>query len=258
MERSELPLEVREDVWKIVEEFQKIIDVPIEYDPTWNNGKVTKNVSAQFVLNDIGKPSIVYYTKKISEQTIAHEILHAKRIINKFFILRNNTNEKVMSTTIVNFGNVIEHIIVYEWLKKLGFNIRLECIKGWKEFNDILTNDLNNPKTDISKKLLKLLGTKHMLSGIINGVDITEIKEKSHPKIKKYLHIGEEIYNESKKYDLENHKENFEFLLKLSSILNLTTKEARIQTGDFESGKFYYLDPTTGKSIGIFSTRPIA
>ncbi len=246
LKRKELPIKVRDEVWAVVESIQKVIPLELEIDLSRRSGKVTKNVTAQFTLN-IFVPKILIFSNDVTEHSLVHEVLHAKRVIGGHPVLYR-TNFPLMMV-IDNLQNTIEHIVIYHELEKLGFEVQTHSIIKWRKDIEVLKSSLDKLRTKYPKNALNLIGTASTFSGLVDGIELKEIEEKMDKRVKDGIANGRLIYDTLLKYDLADKDDNFQALLKLSNLLAITRSYAGIMIIDYKINTWYDFNPENGQQL---------
>ena len=128
LKRNELPIEVSEQVWRLIEEVQRIQPLKLELDPTRKNGRISENVDSQFGFNNKFEIGIFIYTTELSEDLLAHEVLHAWRMVVKGFprfvgrgLGRINSLE-----------SVIQHQHIFEMLAGMNLDPLERARRDWE------------------------------------------------------------------------------------------------------------------------------
>ncbi|MFQ5713876.1 MAG: hypothetical protein ACE5GU_07585 [Candidatus Scalinduaceae bacterium] len=246
LKREELPVKIRDEAWTVVENIQKVIALELEIDLSRRSGKVTKNVTAQFTLNNL-IPKILIFSNDVTEQSLVHEILHAKRVIDGHPVLYEINFPLMM--VISNLQNAIEHIVIYRELEKLGFDVRTHSITKWRKDFEILKSSLDKLKKQYPKNVFNLIGAATTFSGLVDGIELEEIEEKMDERVKDGIANGRLIYDELLKYNLGDKDENLQALLKLSNILGITKSYAGIMRIDYKINTWYDFNPENGKQL---------
>jgi len=250
IQRGDIHIRISDATWQIFEDIQEIEPLFIEYDPTWKDGNVSKNVSAQFQYRpcdfNIG---IVIYNVDISEMILAHEILHAKLIVqgHPFFYRVAFPANKI----IANLENEIQHIQIYKTLSNMGFNSDSSRIKNWKKGTKIMHYEINKIPANTQQYVLNVIGASSTLGGLLRGINISEIRSRIPRIFSGGIDLGVQIFEESKKYDLTDKEEDFKFHLRVASLLKLTYQDTVVGKLDFEIRKRFYYDPLNGRLLSV-------
>lgn len=249
LNRQDLPIEVSNEIWGIFEKVQEINPISIEIDPSRQNNTVSKNVLAQFG----GIPSqfeiyiTIYVKDQISQDLLAHEILHAYLIVNGFpFFYRNNFPE---IKTINNLENLLQHVYVFQNLEEMGFEPQKSAQESWEEGVEILKNTVSEIPDDAPTYAINTIGAMWTLEGLMAGINITDIKSKLPARFHKTIPIGGKLLEELQKYDLSKQDDSFQAHLKIAKILGLTDRDAFIGILDFKEHKRSYYSINTGNLL---------
>jgi len=241
-----LPIKVRDEVWAIVENIQKVIPLELEFDLSRRCGKVTKNVTAQFSLNNF-VPKIRIFSNDVTELSLAHEVLHAKRVIDGHPVLYRTKFPLMM--VIDNLQNTIEHIVIYHELEKLGFEVRTHSIIKWRKDIEIIRSSLDKLKIEHPKNVLNLIGAASTFSGLVDGIELKEIEEKMDSRVKDGIANGRLIYDVLLEYNLVDKDDNFRALLKLSNLLGITRNYSGITIINYITNTWYDFNPENGQQL---------
>jgi hypothetical protein len=248
LSRENLPVRVSDRTWKVFEEIQKVQNLTLEFDFSRKNGTISDNVRAQYLLQPSRlKIGIVLYDKDVTEEVLAHEALHVLYICQGYpFFYRNVFR---ITKTIENIENSIQHMHIYKVLEEMGFNPRPEARKNWIEGLAVFQGSLQKIPQRADEYELRALGAEFTFSGLVNGIDLQEIRENIPPRIKGGLTSGVEIYNELKKYNLSEKEDNFKARIFVASTLGLTAKDTVIGELDFRNRIRSYFDPNDGSLL---------
>lgn len=245
LQRDELPIKVSDETWKVFQEIIKIQNIEIEFDPTWRNSTVSKNVKAQFwVLPSEFKIGINIYDKNITEETLIHEALHAKYCVNGYPCLF--LNKFPVKKEISNLSNSIDHIEIFNYLENIGFNPRKDAQQEWTNSIKLLDESINRFPPNASLHVLKIMGAINTFDALVKGVNEEVIKENLHHRIIDGFDLGINIFNEIQQYDLSKIDEKFDAFIRICSILGLTKNNVVIGKLDFYNRKRSYFDPNIG------------
>ena len=250
LKRDDLPIPVSDETWKVFEDIQKIHNMTIEFDPTWRNGKVSRNVLAQFSVNPSRfRIGIIIYCKNVTEDILAHEALHAQRIVrgHPFFLPVAFPERK----TIQNLENEIQHFHIYELLTKMGFKSRQKDQERWRNGITILKTQIHKIPLQAPPYVLSVIGATNTLGGLVRGMDIRKIKKELPISLLPGISKGVQIYEELGRHDLSDSKENFKVRLSVASILGLTARDAVIERIDFLNRKRFLYDPISGNLLQV-------
>jgi hypothetical protein len=246
--RTDLPIPVSDSTWLLFEQILEIENIAIDFDPTWQNGNVSRNVSSQFWFTPAKyKMGIVIYDRNISEETLAHEALHALKVLQGYpmFVPRGFPERK----TIINLDNELQHFDIFERLEKMGFHARTAYRKRWREGIEYLNASMHIIPPDAPRYTLDVVGAANTLGGIASGMDIEEIRTILPTRLLGGVDKAVKIHEVSRKYDLTNNNHNFELHLRIASILELTREDVIIGIMNFENRNRSFYDPVSGKLL---------
>ena len=250
LERQDLLIEVSDRTWEIFEDVQRFEPIKMTFDPGRGKGKISENISAQFICSpktfDI---YIVLYSPHITEETLLHEALHAKNIVQGFpFLLGRAFPEK---NTMANLENQIEHMRIFSEMRDMGFDPEAYAQKRWKSgIETIGTDALNNIPSDTEPYVIRAIVATYALGGLVAGISSEEIKKNIPLHFADYVDTGSEIYETLKKYDLRNRAENMEARIKIGSLLRLEDRDALLCEMDFKNRKLSCYNIETGTPLG--------
>lgn len=248
--RRDLPVEVSDSTWKLFKEIQCIKPLVIEYDSTRNNGKVSNNVSAQYwLLPSNYKHGINIYTTEIDENDLMHEALHAKLMVIGYpFFYRVRFPEH---KTIANIENEIQHYVIYNKMRKLGFAIRTEDVTDWKNGINILVSQMEKIPSNAPEYVLNVMGAAATLGGLNRGISLIEISERLPSRVKSGLDLGVKIYSNIKETNIDNTTDIFQLHTVIASLLELSSKDLVICVIDFKNNNRKYYDPLSGRLLTV-------
>ena len=236
--------EIGEETWQIIEDIQDINPITIKYDPTRFNGELSENIMASFAVNYKNfETYILIYSPDITEQSLAHEALHAKMMVNSYPNFHQSGNFPVIDA----LDNSIQHLYIFQFLESMGLKPRIKGKQGWRKGIELLNT--REDLADASQKVIDTAAATWTLDGLMYGVNIEEIKQIIHPGLRRSIDKGVQIYGGLREYDLSDKEEAFEARLRVASILGLTKHRIVILKMDFKEHKKYYYDPINGELL---------
>lgn len=235
--------DISEETWQIIEDVQEITPITIKYDPTRFNGTISPNIMASFLTKKNFEICILIYTTDIKGESLAHEALHAKMMVNGYPNFYQSGNFPVID----GLDNSIQHLYIFQVLESMSLKPRIKGKQGWRKGIELL--NAREDLADASQKVIDTAAATWTLDGLMYGVDMEEIEEIIHPMFRGSIDKGLQIYEELKKHDLSDKEKAFEARLKVASILGLTKDRIAILKMDFKQHKKYYYDPITGELL---------
>ena len=246
LKRSDLPITVRDEVWNLIEEVQKIEPLQYATDLTRRNGRVSPNVEAQFWTH-LGnlKIGILAYVNNPSEELIAHEVVHAWRAVKGYPKIWPREGREIVA----GLDNFLQHPHINQVLEKIGFEPLLEAKKKWGEGIKLQHEDRDKIIAGMSERNLMLLGVTTALEGLIAGLDSKQVRKDILPEFGPGVVQAVEIHGKLKKANLNNVEEDFDVRLKIAKILELTGEDATIKIFDFKARAVHTYDILSGEEI---------
>ena len=244
LKRADLPITVSDQVWNLIEQVQAIEPLQLQIDHTRRDGQVSANVDAQFGFNprtlEIG---IWLYGQELSEHLLAHEVLHAWRLVVQGYPKFYLKNLKFIG----NLDNTIEHQHIFQALEAMGFEAIAEAREDW-EHGVLVMNELGDRMTaGKSTRELIILGAITALDPLMVGLSPDKVRQDMLPKLRQGVDKAVEINEELRKADLTDMEENFRVRQRIASILGLTAQDAVIMKFDFKVRGTYSYDPVSGE-----------
>ena len=190
---------------------------------------------------------IVIYDADITEETLAHEALHALKVLQGYpmFVPRGFPERK----TIINLDNEIQHFDIFARLEKMGFQTKANYQERWKQGIDNLKASMHIIPPDAPEYALDAVGAANTLGGLASGLELEEIKAILPTRIWGGVDKAVKIHEVSRKYDLTNNDHNFVLHLRIASILELTREDVISGIMHFENRKRSFYDPVSGKLL---------
>ncbi|MDA2930753.1 hypothetical protein MYX84_12555 [Acidobacteria bacterium AH-259-O06] len=249
MKRDALPIKVSDQVWNLIEEIQVIEPLQLKIDLTRRNGKVSPNVAAQFRFHSSTfEIRILLYEQNLSEEILAHEVLHAWKLVvgghPRFY--RNRFFE---TKTIDNLEGPIQHQHIFQVLEKMGFDPIPGAKEDWERGIKILLKESEKIPLDRSQRELTVMGATYALGGLVAGLDSEQVRQAIPPRLRQGVDKAVEIHKELSKADLTTMQENFRIRRRIASILDLTISDAVIRRFDFKVRSSYAYDPVSGQQV---------
>jgi hypothetical protein len=249
---QDLPVSVSYEVWTIFSEVINIQPLFLDYTTYDLNKGVTKNINAQFVLLEGNLIIEIFNKEKISEEILAHEALHAKIFIEGFPIFKWNS-ELLKIQPFNNLENNIQHVMIFDYLEKLGFISRQEYAEKFKREGLYLRFNKINLTPGTTKEHISILIATGTFSGLITGLNSIEVIQYIKKGFEKDIEKGTRLYIESKKYNLWDKKDNFDYHLSVSEILGLNKEIVEILIYNAENKIIKRFDPISGKLLNSCS-----
>lgn len=248
--RQNLPIQVSDRTWDIFKEIIKIKNVEIEYDPTWNNNSVSKNVKAQYwILPSEFRFGITIYDQEVTEETLIHEALHSKFIAYGYPFLY--PTKFPVKKEIYNLYNSIDHLEIFNFLENLGFTPRLNARAKWESNMEVLGKFIDNFPPHATSLTFKILGAIETFGALNLKIKKDIVKSNLHFKISSGFNLGMKIFYAIKEFDLLKKDEKFDALLKICSLIGFTKEDLFICKIDFERKKRLYFNPENGVLMEI-------